>query len=192
MATSFICEHTAEYYLVPALKDILELEYEFVTPIFPWLNRELSSISRSLHKDDRFKVLVMFARRPKISDGKIYLTINEELIMFQEVGTRYGIPVIAGCPNSNGFWNLAKCRDFIWLEVNSQHNYDYLIPVELLNERYKGMRIQDDEIISLVKKGTNQTIDSFTSFINEARFTQPNVFFWGAKYKPVYFLIKVA
>ena len=66
MATGYISEHSAEYYLVPALKKILQTQYSHVAPMFPWLSREFSKFSKLIHKDDRFHVLVMFPRRPKI------------------------------------------------------------------------------------------------------------------------------
>ena len=190
MATSFICEHTAEFYLVPSLKRILEREFKYVTPIFPWLSRELSSISRQLHFEDDFFVLAMFARRPKIFNGNIYVTINEELKIFQEIGSRHNVPVIAGCPNSNDFWELAKCEDFIWLNIAKQNSFDYLIPTKSLETGFQNFRINDDKIISIVKESGVHKIDTLENFIREVRFAQPQVIFYGARYKPVYFLIK--
>jgi hypothetical protein len=56
-ATSFIGEHTAELSIVPVLKTILHNEFEFVTPIFPWMTREGGIISKHLHKNEKFKIL---------------------------------------------------------------------------------------------------------------------------------------
>jgi len=88
MATSYISEHSAEYYLVPALKRILDSEFEFVAPVFPWLSREFSKVSSSIHLDDKFHVLVMFPRRPKVTGNnrQVFVTINEELEDFNSVG----------------------------------------------------------------------------------------------------------
>lgn len=46
---SYISEHTAEYYLVPDLINILKEKYNFVSPVFPWVTRELSSLSKKIH-----------------------------------------------------------------------------------------------------------------------------------------------
>lgn len=190
MATSFISEHTAEFSLVPSLKRILEQQFEYVAPVFPWLSRELSSISKRLHADDNFYILVMFPRRPKVSEKKkLFVTINGELELFKEVGVDHGVPVIAGCPNSTDFWDLAKCTDHIWLNIGHPDSYDYLISIELLESGSGSLRISDDEIISIVKEGMLHTLDSFEDFIREARYSQPQMFY-GSRYKPVYFLIK--
>ena len=112
MATSFINEHSVEFSLVPYLKKELEKKYNFVLPLFPWLNRETGKLSQYVHRNDTFKVLVMFPRRPKLEqeDGKIvYVTINEDLLSFKEFAKDYGVPVIAGCPIAANFWELSKC-----------------------------------------------------------------------------------
>ncbi|MEH3174239.1 hypothetical protein POW79_19805, partial [Enterobacter quasiroggenkampii] len=89
MATSYISEHSAEYYLVPALKAILQEQYSHIAPVFPWISREFSNISKHLHKDDWFHVLVMFPRRPKFNaydNCEVYVTINRELEYFNNAG----------------------------------------------------------------------------------------------------------
>ncbi len=55
-ATSFIGEHTVELTIVPILKKILKQEYEFVTPIYPWMTREGGSISKYLHRNEKCKI----------------------------------------------------------------------------------------------------------------------------------------
>ncbi len=56
-----------EFSLVLAAKKILDEHYEYVVPIYPWMGRELSKMSRELHSIDGFKVLSVFPRRPKNS-----------------------------------------------------------------------------------------------------------------------------
>ena len=63
MAISFIDEHTAEFYVIPAMKRILDNEFNFMAPIYPWLTREFRSISKNVHSEDSFQILILFPRR---------------------------------------------------------------------------------------------------------------------------------
>lgn len=189
MATSYISEHSAEYYLVPALKRILDSEFEFVAPVFPWLSREFSKVSRSIHLDDKFHVLVMFPRRPKITENneQVFVTINVELEDFNSVGNEYGVPIIAGCPNASSLWELASCRDFVWINIAAASLCPYLIPIGSSNHR--SAWLTEKSIINMVKKSTVFNLSSFEIFLRDARESQPETMY-GGQYRPVYFLIK--
>ncbi len=132
MATSYINERTAEYYLVPALKRILEKDFYDVAPVFPWLSREFSKISKELHNSDKFSLLAMFPRRPKVGPDEcrtIYAIINSELEEFCEVCEQYDVPVIAGCSNASTFWNLSRGDDVVWLDIRHPGLDSYLNPI---------------------------------------------------------------
>lgn len=190
MATSYICEHSAEFYLVPYLKSLLEREFEYVAPISPWLSREFAGKSKKLHQNASFRVLVVFPRRPKISNGSdIFMTVNAELEAFKKVGIEYGISVIAGCPLATDFWELATANRYAWLNIGRLDTYEYLINASSPAEDRGGLFLTDEQILELVKKSSIQTMDSFESFVRDARYSQPPSFFWG-RYKPVYFLTK--
>ena len=79
--TSFLSERSTEYLLIPKIVNILKKEYKTVIPIYPWLTREGSKISKIIHKDDKFLVLGLYPRRPKIDvdNNIIYVKINDEL-----------------------------------------------------------------------------------------------------------------
>ena len=68
-ATSDIGEHTAEFVIVPVLNQLLSKVYDSVTPIYPWISREGSNISLELHSRDKFKVVGLYPRRPKLYSG---------------------------------------------------------------------------------------------------------------------------
>lgn len=110
MATSFICERSAELVLVPHMKSLLNKEYKHVVSIFPWLNRELGNKAKDTHKNDEFKILVLFPRRPKLSNDGIFVSINYELKEVEKIGVNYGIKVIAGSPIASDFWELSTCN----------------------------------------------------------------------------------
>lgn len=191
MATSYISEHSAEYYLVPALKEILQVEFSHVAPVFPWIHRELSKLSRHLHNDDQFHVLVMFPRRPKLLDQKsceIHVTINPELDDFSKAGVSNGVPVIAGCPQAINIWDLSNCKKYAWLDLTQKTYHESPYSLKELEENR--CLLEEEDILSLVRKSTIFNLQSFEDFFRAARATQP-IKIYGSLYKPVYFLIKV-
>jgi hypothetical protein len=187
-AKSYINEHTAEYYLVPELKKILNSKFQYVAPIFPWLSRELSNSSKQLHGGSEFKVLAMFPRRPKITgreDGKVYVTINQELAQFKALADRYHIPVIAGCPHTMDLWDLACSDNFFWIKIDGPGIKDYLNPLDVHLSPLK-----ESDIIRMVDNGQSFNLSLLEKFIRETRISQPSYLMYGARYRPVYYLIK--
>jgi len=190
MAASYISEHSAEYYLVPALKTILQEKYSHVAPVFPWIYREFNKLSMHLHQNDQFHVLVMFPRRPKLvgPDGdEISITINGELEAFSNVGKKKGVPVIAGCPKAVDLWDLSNCKSYAWLDLTHHHYHEYLNPISKLKKNR--CVLEKEDIFSLVRNSTIFDFKSFEDFFRAAKETQPYRMY-GSPYKPVYFLIK--
>jgi hypothetical protein len=119
--TSFICEHTAEYVLVPRVCEALRGRFDCVTPIFYWATREGSSRAQLCGPIRAIRVISIFARRPKLLDGQpntIVVRLNEELLERASVSEGYGIPVYAGVPVSRTFAELGKEPKCIWLRLN--------------------------------------------------------------------------
>ncbi|HBX7388138.1 TPA: hypothetical protein NQE99_001636 [Klebsiella variicola] len=190
MATGYISEHSAEYYLVPALKKILQTQYSHVAPMFPWLSREFSKFSKLIHKDDRFHVLVMFPRRPKIDiadNSEIYVTINWEVEAFNKIARESGVPVIADCPKAVDIWDLSNCKNYSWLDLAQSNYSEYLNPISKLEKN--GDLLDKKKILSLVRNSTIFNLKSFEDFFRNAKENQPYRIY-GSQYKPVYFLIK--
>jgi hypothetical protein len=192
MATSFISEHSAELSIVPHLKMELEKFFNYVLPIYPWVNRETSKTSKQVHINDRFKVLVLFPRRPKLdhSDNrKVLTTINADLFSFKEFAGTHNVPVIAGCPISTNFWELSKCANPVWIEINKETTSNYLFPISNYGEKVcESLPISS--IVNMINKSRTFDIDTFKDFLHESKEVMPGVFLFGPKYKPTYFLIK--
>lgn len=166
---------------------ILEERFEYVVPVFPWLSRELGGRSKNIHGSDRFRILTLFPRRPKLSSGKdILVTINYELVLVAEIGKTQGVPVIAGCPLATNFWELSSPREIAWLNLYSSSFYDHLTPISSLKS---GERITEQEITELIVNSPLHSMESFEEFIRTIRHELPSSFY-GPRYKPVYFLIK--
>ena len=131
---SYICERSAEYVLIPELVRKLKEKYSFVTPIYPWMTREGSRFSKEHHAAVRFKVLGLYARRPKISnsDDLISVKINQEIVISAAVGYRLGIPMIAGCPLARNLIELGRCDRFLWVDLKkvSSSDVDFTILVD--------------------------------------------------------------
>ncbi len=193
MATSFISERSAELSLVPYLKMELEKHFDYVAPVFPWLNRETSKISKQVHINDRFKVLVLFPRRPKLDHNdnrKIFTTINADLSIFKEFASKFNVPVIAGCPLATNFWELSKCTKHVWIEINNETISNYLNPLSKTPGEKVVESLSVSCIVKMINKSTTFDIDSFSDFLHESKYAIPRTFLFGPRYKPSYLLIK--
>jgi hypothetical protein len=193
MATSFISEHTAELSVIPYLKEKLEVHFDYVVPVFPWLTRETGNISKHLHQNDQFKVLAVFPRRPKIKHderGKVFATINPELLQFKEFAEEYGVASIAGCPVSDSFWKLASNKRPVFLKINQSTTGEYLYPLKPVHQNNSHDRLPVSAIVKMVRKSNLFNVEEFQDFLYEGRHVMPHTFFWGARYKPTYFLVR--
>lgn len=198
-ATSFICEHTAELALAPEIKKILREDYNHVTPIFPWMTREGGCISKSVHSQDIFEVIGFYPRRPKLKseDEEVYLTINPELIDGVNEAKRHGIPIIAGVPIARNFWDLSEQLECRWInleEVDSRS--DTLInttsPLKI-SELPDDIFFSSDDLRNYVRTNcTPMSLERLLLALREIKHQSmnPNNFFFGEGYKPVYVLLK--
>ena len=203
--TSYICEHTAEFVLIPTLKNILSRRFESVTPIYPWITREGSNISFKLHRHDKFKILGLYPRRPKLSStehGNIIVKVNEQLLFGAQSGSEFGIPIIAGCPIASDFWELGKDPNCLWIKLDKDSMESFEIELELNNSSYTITRFSeytfhtDEDLLTYIDNKA-EIINLTTAFdaikkIKMKRkgmeFYYPIAFMGG--YKPVYFLLK--
>jgi len=204
-ATSFICEHTAEYILIPKLKKILHKRFDIVTPIYPWASREGSNISKELHKYDKFSVVGLYPRRPKlISTGsqKITVKINEQILLGAQSGMKLGIPIIAGCPVVKNLWELGNNPNCVWIKLNQGYKESFELELEHIQSSdymnpMSGFTFANEEDLLTYLGEKSKSID-FNSAISSFReikmdsggtgFYYPFRFMGG--YKPVYFLLK--
>ena len=204
-ATSYICEHTAEFVLVPTLKNILCRKFEYVTPIFPWITREGSNISLMLHGNDKFKILGLYPRRPKLrSENRENITIkvNEQVLYGALSSSEFGIPIIAGCPIASDFWGLGNDPNCLWINLDKDPIEDFEIELELNESSYIVTQFSeytfesDKDLINYIDKRVelidlNTALHSIRTIKMKSKglkFYSPMVFMGG--YKPVYFLLK--
>lgn len=199
---SFVSEHTLEYILIPRLIKILKQQFKSVVPIFPWITREGNSLSKSLHRSDEFKIIGLFPRRPKFKsgvEGKIYIKINIELIESLKISSGFNLPLIAGCPLIENLWELGDDTTCVWIKLNKNAIATYQIEIAKdANYGYRKMKSNDffktdDQLLNYIVKNSdtfnfNHVIE-IIGMINGRRNEYPS-FYWGAAYKPAYFLFK--
>ena len=204
-ATSFICEHTAEYILVPELKKILRNKFNTVVPIYPWASREGSNIAKELHKHDTFKMVGLYPRRPKlisVSSPKIIVKINAQILRGAQTGLKLGIPIIAGCPLAKNFWELGNNPNCVWIELNQDSTKDWELPLEpcqpleYFNQISKSIFTTEKDLLTYLNENakpidTNSAISSFREIKRVSGGIDSYSYFrFMGLYKPVYFLLK--
>jgi hypothetical protein len=203
-ATSFVCEHTAEYVLVPKLKEVLRERFDAVTPIYPWASREGSGLSRELHKHAKFKVVGLYPRRPKFisTDApNIVVKINEQVLIGAQTGIRLGIPIIAGCPLAKNLWELGNNPECMWIKLDQGPTETFELHVEhiqrhdYMNEISKFIFTNEDNLLTYISEKAKLMEISFAASCfreikNSARPGFHSYFMFAGLYKPVYFLLR--
>jgi hypothetical protein len=204
--TSFIGEHTAEFALVPEFKLILHQKYKYVTPIFPWMSREGSNISVYIHKDDKFKIVGLYPRRPKINPqlkNTIFVKINSKIIYGAKYGKEIGLPIIAGCPLAQNLMQLGQTPKCLWINldikqaVTKELRINFCKNRNICNELDKIVFKTEEKIHKYISE-TVKTFDigrALEAFRNiKSVSTEGMIGAYGLSYmggyKPVYFLLK--
>lgn len=198
--SSFFSEHTAEYVLIPRLTNILKQQFEVVIPIFPWLTREGSNLSKTIHRNDKFKVIGLYPRRPKINltDHRILIKINSEFLAGANEASRINIPMIAGCPLARNLWELNEYTKCVWIQLTEKTKHFY--NVEYSDKTPSGYKIlqndevlkNDDEILNFINNGSKKLdFECLIQAFKTIKEHSPTVYFMGfGSYKPVYFLLR--
>ncbi len=204
MPTSFIGEHTVGLAICPILKEILHKKYELVTPIFPWMSREGGSVSKHLHEKDKFKIIGLYPRRPKISLGdteNIYLKINEQILLGAQTALGIGVPIIAGIPLVRDFWNLGAFPKCLWIKLDFKHFEDKefrigLTTTESASDELTRKLLTEYQILEYLS-ATSKTFDIANALdaFREIKMKSMNLKSYSSLaymggYKPIYFLIK--
>lgn len=199
--TSFISERSAEMLLVPELISLIRDVYPSVTPLFYWSTREGTNLSRHSFHGQKIKVLVLYARRPKvkyIGSGEIEIKLNELLFRRSELYSHSGMPVIAGCPLADKLEELVMGVPCIWLKLMPGGDTESMTVniSEPVIKAEHAVTITPDEILSLIATSNDFTwtraIDVINSVRRETLMNADGAFrfgMYGDVYKPVYLLI---
>jgi hypothetical protein len=166
--SSFMSEHTVEFYLVPRFRALLNSRYSHALPFFYWKTREGGILS---HRDD-FPALVtacaMFPRRPKVHGEQIEMTVNKDVYLMSKHLQEAGIPTFLGFPRVNSLSGFATDFECLWFLLNLKNVAGHLLdplgygPSML---RSKGKRSQDEEV-----QGTLRQVNSLDWHLLPFRF----------------------
>jgi hypothetical protein len=198
---SFICEHTAEYSLIPAFIRIIKEKFSTIIPIYPWIRREGSNLSKHIHVNDEFILFGIYPRRPKFEKDNtdlITIKINQELINKAYIALNSGVTLIAGCPLVRNFWELGQNPRCIWIKLTNKTPEFYKIGI---NENYftnnsntleRSCILSDEKILSHLCSNTKKI--NHNEAINVIRTINSSnsygFFSRTINYKPIYFLLK--
>lgn len=200
---SFISEHTAEFYLIPRFQEVLSSTFYRSLPFFFWSSREGNSKSRDEDSGTPVRLCALFPRRPKLGDGgHVMMKVNEEVLEMASELMRTGIPSFLGIPLVHSFYGLRGEFTCLWFSVMATEQIppewevdcedDMVLPG---NQVLRGP-CQEGEICQIVRsqsplRGWREVVE----LINIARNAQRQLktarhpYFYGPRYKPVYFLL---
>jgi hypothetical protein len=197
--SSFMSEHTAEFVLIPKLIDILRRKFEVVIPIFPWATREGNNFSKMIHEKDKFRILGLYPRRPKLNlhDHKTLIKINREFFDGANEASKINIPMIAGCPLARNLWELNEDTKCIWIKLtNRTKDYyiieynDEILPELKILQNEEVLKNNDDLLEFVIDKSKNQDFEFLIQAIRIIKSHGYTRFMGIGSYKPVYFLLK--
>jgi hypothetical protein len=203
---SYLCEHTAEFALVPRLKSILGSRFGVVTPVYFWKSREGNSLSWQIHKARVLRVLAMFPRRPKFmaaEDKMIWIKVNRALLEFSRASLRMGMPAIAGVPLARSFSELSEDREPMWIKLSNGNPEDIIFEVDIFGRKIQSTHpeghslevIAEQDIPNLLEdEASPMSWSEAIDVISELRAERYrddffSRFFFIGGYKPVYFLV---
>lgn len=131
---SFFTERTAEYAILPLLLSHLKQRFGAAVPMYFWATREGNSVAQERHAKQQFRVLVVFARRPKVLEGQNMLgKINRELFEFADRANVYGLPSVAAFPAVSDLFELGRAFKTYWFPLAGMPHQDALFNVHLSN-----------------------------------------------------------
>lgn len=202
--TSFINERTLEYKLVPDLQKALEPHCNAAMPMFFWKTREGGIRSRASSIGESFKVIAMFARRPKVHDktNVLYATINDELLTFAEHAISMGVPTIGGFCAARDLREINSAHP-IWIPLLKSDEAMHLLRWNESDSSGGSLSTYDSKTASF-KTGelpeailprcepmsfgaAIDTMDRLRSVLNREAVLP---YYYGSSYKPVYMLIE--
>jgi len=133
--TSFMSERTAEYVLVSDLVRRLSPAFPNTIPMFFWATREGNRTAIQLMSDLRFRLVMCFARRPKVEYAgadRIFMKINPELVHYCKASAALNIPVLVGLPMVTSLSSLrlnSPCHWFNLMKFECANRPEFYVEV---------------------------------------------------------------
>jgi hypothetical protein len=199
--TSFLSEHTVEFYLVPRFRALLGARYAQALPFFYWKTREGGVLSRRDYFPDLVTPCALFPRRPKVRGEHLEMTVNEEVYLMSEYLAQARIPTFLGFPRVEALSELASDFQCLWFSPTSkvmQYTRHEIAPGNLPIESssFIGPFQDEKDIHQYIEANAKpQTWPSLLDLLFEvhSNISQEGViatrFRFGPPYKPVYFVM---
>ncbi|MGJ7538102.1 MULTISPECIES: hypothetical protein [unclassified Variovorax] len=201
--TSFFSERTAEYSILPTVVTYLRQRFGAAVPMYFWSTREGNTVAAKVHAGRRMRVLVVFARRPKVRRGALLLgKINAELFEFAQRAEQHGLPCFAGFPAVRNVLELGGDFRTHWFPLIGDEQDDLHFQVDLSQPHLAptamdGHALQTVELSNLgdaVENGRvlpwSDVIKAIRSVRHPHRRTSYGDFFGGGSlYAPAYVLV---
>lgn len=206
-ATSFICEHSAEFVLIPLLTQLFSAHKQNLIPLYFWKTREGSSISKRCDPNTPIRLLAMYARRPKVCEpGQDYILVKINRILFERACylKENGIPTIIGVPRVSSIMNLHIGCPCSWFKLCPDKNFrsDIEFSIDIKSNKCDDKLplsiqgpLEDEELLNLFSKGVllPSWQDAIQILRGESLYYRlyENSLYWRmGMYKPVYFIIR--
>jgi len=199
--TSFMSEHTVEFYLVPRFRTLLNNRYSRVLPFFYWKTREGGILSRGDDFPSLVTVCAMFPRRPKVYGGRTEMTVNEEVYLMSEHLRQAKIPTFLGVPCVSSLSELAADFECLWFLPNlreASYTHHEILPRNGTSESSALFGPFEDEKAIHEYIADNATPQMWSSLLDQlfdvhSKISRESLiatrFRFGPPYKPVYFLM---
>lgn len=201
-----MCEHTAEYALVPRLVSILSEESARIIPFYFWASREGNSVSLASIRDLPIRLISVYARRPKVINAgtrEVSVKFNAELFDYASLAVPLGIPVFAGLPLASSIIDMTPDVPCVWFDLNPCPNGTSDIEAVISVDHLPGDLIEiapcvigpldADTLISTIVDKSRRMI--WGEAINTLRIIRREsglghgYFRWFGGYKPFYLLL---
>ena len=198
--TSYLSEHTIEFYLVPRFRQTLAAKFRSTLAFYFWASREGSSASRSVCAPERVRLAAVYPRRPKLRAVRRtpVMKVNAELFRCAAKFRRVGVPVFAGFPLVKSVFEFSDDVEFLWFALRGDET-EGDIEVEMrtiTNGQSRTPSLQGplsgQDICRLVTQESEpMPWDRAIEAINHVRRQGADNGLWplGWGYKPVYFLV---
>ena len=205
--TSFISEHTAEYFLVPAALQVFSETGEQVLPLYFWATREGSRISRECGSgEEEVRLVAVYPRRPKViqpNQDHVYVKFNLSLFETAKFAQTLDVPVFAGVPLASSILDLSPKTLVAWfhLEPKEKPIRDEVVRVALhgkdedTDSSSMVKRIGEEELLDLaLNRSRTQDWDACLNQMKEVRryvrvSNYGSRWPWFGGYKPFFIVI---
>jgi hypothetical protein len=192
-STSFANEHTIGYFMIPLLLAELQTKFRTVTPVYYMATREGSRQAQKAFTSAPFKLIAMYARRPKLNDkspGMIEMKVNQIAFDRSDYLRHQGISTIIGVPVAQNITEVHEKLNMRWfvllgggLETRIQIPKDEGVAVS-----YGSVVATDLRAFSESLK-FSKVFDSWEEASGILRSGPGFHAFYGYSYKPVYFIL---